>query len=600
MPGEFGHLRTTSIERSQRFACHFVFHQLQDAEKSLVANVAHAAILFLDGFQARGEIAALPFDIDKDFFFFVDLQVGDRCRATNRMTAISEPAPKHVGFKIFCDCIGNDHRTKREIAACQPLGAGHNVRANSVMLRSQPFAGAAKTPHYFVGDQQDAVFVAEGAELRIVIVGRNKQTVRTGDAFDQDCCNAVRTFHLDDFFDMRNTFAVAGFDFLPEWAAIAVRVENPDDSRKARLDRPAPRVSGSAHRTHGGAVIGTIASDDFVSAANQSSHLHGVFVCFGAAQCEKFFSQTRDFRQFPAELAARLGRKARSCKTQLIDLLFDRCQHFWMLMTHVQIDELRTEIQPAIVIAIPEPDALASLHVNGIRGRLNRPREHGVVAIFLHHFERMRVHTSVSLNHRNHTIVQRCLTIQSIVLDARRSSTTTDISRCSSLVSSILLWLIPPRDCTNIITVGIPARATSAASCNGPDGMEWEVPAVSRIASSHNLRHCGSNGTGSIFHNRDQSTVHFSSSANRWLASCASRYIRARTAASRSRWSKVTSQRPTTAVTIPGKVFTLPMVQTASWCFLAILRISRASLAAAASASRRAFIGVEPECASCP
>ena len=53
-------------------------------------------------------------------------------------------------------------------------------------------------------------------------------------------------------------------------------------------------------------------------------------------------------------------------------------------------------------------------------------------------------------------------------------------------------------------------------------------------------------------------------------------------------------------VTIPGKVFTLPIVATASGCFRAIGRISRASFAAAAKASRRTPIGVDPECASCP
>jgi len=47
-----------------------------------------------------------------------------------------------------------------------------------------------------------------------------------------------------------------------------------------------------------------------------------------------------------------------------------------------------------------------------------------------------------------------------------------------------------------------------------------------------------------------------------------------------------------------GEGFDATMVQTASSCFLAIVRISNASLAAAARASRRAFIGVEPECAS--
>src|SRR6266481_5477800 len=75
-----------------------------------------------------------------------------------------------------------------------------------------------------------------------------------------------------------------------------------------------------------------------------------------------------------------------------------------------------------------------------------------------------------------------------------------------------------------------------------------------------------------MFQRCDQFTVQFSSAAKRRLASWASRYIWARTLASRSRWSSVTSQRPTTAVTIPGNVFTLPMVQTASSCFLSMKR----------------------------
>ena len=51
---------------------------------------------------------------------------------------------------------------------------------------------------------------------------------------------------------------------------------------------------------------------------------------------------------------------------------------------------------------------------------------------------------------------------------------------------------------------------------------------------------------------------------------------------------------------MPGNVLTLPMVQTASLCLPAMERISSASFAAAASASWRAFMGVDPECASWP
>ena len=43
-------------------------------------------------------------------------------------------------------------------------------------------------------------------------------------------------------------------------------------------------------------------------------------------------------------------------------------------------------------------------------------------------------------------------------------------SRCSIGVSSSFAWLMPFVDEEKIITVGTPVRATSAASCRGPDG----------------------------------------------------------------------------------------------------------------------------------
>ena len=55
-------------------------------------------------------------------------------------------------------------------------------------------------------------------------------------------------------------------------------------------------------------------------------------------------------------------------------------------MADVEIDELRTEVEPAVVIAIPEPDALAALEVDGVGGALDGPGKHGVIAIFLDDF----------------------------------------------------------------------------------------------------------------------------------------------------------------------------------------------------------------------
>ena len=87
-----------------------------------------------------------------------------------------------------------------------------------------------------------------------------------------------------------------------------------------------------------------------------------------------------------------------------------------------------------------------------------------------------------------------------------------------------------------------------------------------------------------------QPTSMFSSAANRSLASCACRSISARLAASRWRWSSSCSAVSTTEVTIPGRQTTPPDVQTAPLPTRAAMsRISSASFAAPASASRRSI-----------
>src|SRR5882724_13443282 len=145
MFSEPGHLWAVAVERSQGFACYFVFHELKHAEEPFVANVADAAIFLLHGFEARGEITPLALDVGKDFLFFVDLQIGDGGSATNGVAAVRKAAPKHVRLKMLGDGIGNNHRTKGKVAARQALGASHDIRTNAVMLRSEPFTSSPES-----------------------------------------------------------------------------------------------------------------------------------------------------------------------------------------------------------------------------------------------------------------------------------------------------------------------------------------------------------------------------------------------------------------------------------------------------------------------
>src|SRR5271157_4577468 len=115
---------------------------------------------------------------------------------------------------------------------------------------------------------------------------------------------------------MRTAFAVARFHFLPERAAITVGVEDANDARNTRLDGPTPRITGSRHRAHCGAVIRAVARDDLVAACKELRHLHGIFVGFCTAQREERFRQASDLRELLAEQAAGLRGEAGSSEAE--------------------------------------------------------------------------------------------------------------------------------------------------------------------------------------------------------------------------------------------------------------------------------------------
>ena len=71
---------------------------------------------------------------------------------------------------------------------------------------------------------------------------------------------------------------------------------------------------------------------------------------------------------------------------------------------------------------------------------------------------------------------------------------------------------------TNIMTVGTPVRATSAASCSGPEGRRWTAAPVSVMASSQRASSSGWKGTGAMFQMRSHSTVQPPAWAKRSLA----------------------------------------------------------------------------------
>src|SRR5579864_5204646 len=103
------------------------------------------------------------------------------------------------------------------------------------MIDSKPFSGAAEARHDFIGDHQDAVFVAEFADPLEIAVGWNKNSVCSGDWFQNEGGDCVRAFELNGLLD----HGQRGFGGLPSAFDAMVGIENVDDARDAGFGGPA-------------------------------------------------------------------------------------------------------------------------------------------------------------------------------------------------------------------------------------------------------------------------------------------------------------------------------------------------------------------------
>jgi hypothetical protein len=186
--------------------------------------------------------------------------------------------------------------------------------------------------------------VAQRAQFRIVIVRRNEQTVRTGDAFDKNRRDVRGSFHLNHFFDVRNAFTMAGLQLLPERAAVTIRIKHPHNAGNARLDGQTARIARSGHPAHRRSMIRTVARDNFFASRHQLGHLHRVFVGFRAAQRENDLAGPVTSASFlprsPRGSVAKLGPAKQSSSTCFLMA----SSIFRMLVSQIQIDQLRTEI----------------------------------------------------------------------------------------------------------------------------------------------------------------------------------------------------------------------------------------------------------------
>ena len=72
-----------------------------------------------------------------------------------------EPAGEVAAAELLGDRLRDDHRPERDVARVDPLRDREDVGDDVPVLDAEPLARASEAGHYFVGDQKNAVLVAQ-------------------------------------------------------------------------------------------------------------------------------------------------------------------------------------------------------------------------------------------------------------------------------------------------------------------------------------------------------------------------------------------------------------------------------------------------------
>ena len=223
------------------------------------------------------------FRILENFLIFINLDGRECGGAGKRVTVIGQASREHVTIKEVGNLLTDDHCAKRNVTGGNSLRGRDDVGRDIPIIHGKPFAGASPSAHDFVGDQEDSVLVANLAHTGPILIGRDDESVRAGHTFENDGGDLVWTFVLDHLFDMADTFAMTGILRPAERTAVAIRVKEMDNTRNRRLSGQAAIITGERDRAVSRAVIGAIASEDFMSSRELTRDLDRVLIRFRAA-----------------------------------------------------------------------------------------------------------------------------------------------------------------------------------------------------------------------------------------------------------------------------------------------------------------------------
>jgi hypothetical protein len=235
------------VERHQRFAGGPVLHQFDGPEVAQAAHVAHRRVAVGQGGQGRAQhlVAHLAHPVH-DPLLLEDPDAGHGAGAGQHVPGVGEAAGVRPVVEGGGDAPGDDHAAQGEVAAVHALGEADQVgRDVPSGLDREPLAAATEAGHDLVGDEHDAVLVAEVAHPGQVAGWRHEDAVGAHHRFQDDGRDGLGTFHHDRVGQVgQRPLGLLGLAGGVEGGAVGVRPPEVDDAGDAGLAGPAAGVAG--------------------------------------------------------------------------------------------------------------------------------------------------------------------------------------------------------------------------------------------------------------------------------------------------------------------------------------------------------------------
>ena len=372
------HRRAGSAVRSQWLAGGAVGDQFHRPEDTEATNLTDRWVLGRQPVQTRAEDRlADPRGIGDHALVLHGVDGRHRGRAGQRVSGVGEPTRVGPVGEGREDRVVDRHSAEGHIARRDTLGEGDQIRHHIEVLDGEPLSGSPESGHHLVGDEDDAVTVADLANTGQVTGRGDHDARRAGHRLKDDRRDGRRPLMGDE--TLKIVQRALGFLLLVlrvERRTVEEGAVEVDDAGGAVVAGIAARVPGQVDGGVGSAVIRAVPGEHLAPAGVQTGHPHGVLHGVGAGVGEEHMVQIagRALGDQPRGLRPGGVHVLRGDRAQLGGLLGDRGDDLRMLVADVGEDQLPGEVQQPVALAVPDVGPFRRQHRHRRDLGLRRPR----------------------------------------------------------------------------------------------------------------------------------------------------------------------------------------------------------------------------------